>query len=125
MLKKLEENCVLLRWNLFLKLILPQTAAKRKRNVIAFHVKIFYTTSKDIYCYRKIYEDFRNELPDIPCLKETLCKVLHDNKLLDRIRRRYKPPRIKRDQTFASFKNSLNSNFKSTENDLRWTGDIT
>ena len=57
------------------------SATEKKRKVVAFHAKVFYRESNSIYGYRKIHEDFINEIPEVSCSKETLRKVMHDNEL--------------------------------------------
>ena len=52
-----------------------------KRAAIAFHALVFHKRSKGVYGYRKVYEDFEKELPDLPCSRETVRKVMRENNL--------------------------------------------
>ncbi len=57
------------------------SATEQKKEVIAFHARVFYRESNCIYGYRKIHEDFINELPEVSCSKDTLRKAMQDNEL--------------------------------------------
>ncbi len=57
------------------------SATEEKRKVITFHAKVFHKRSKAIYRYRKVYDDFKAELPELLCSRETVRKVMHENRL--------------------------------------------
>lgn len=101
------------------------SASEEKRTVIAFHAKVFYKLSKAIYGYRKVYEDFKAELPELPCSRETVRKVMHDNRLFACIRRRHKYPKPNKADVFEFPKNKLNRNYKTFVKNLKWAGGIT
>ena len=96
-----------------------------KRNVIAFHAKVFHKRFKGIYGYRKVYENFKDKLSDLPCSREAIRKVMHENNLFDCIRRRHRYPAQDNLQAFEYPKNKLNRNYKTSAKNLKWPGDIT
>ncbi len=101
------------------------SSCEEKRKAIAFHAKVFHKRSKAIYGYRKVYEDFKAELPEFPCSRETVRKVMHENRLFVCLRRRHRYPKLDKSNVFEFPKNKLNRNFKTAFKNLKWTGDIT
>ncbi len=101
------------------------SVSEEKRDVIAFHAKVFHKRSRGIYGYRKVYEDFKAELPELSCSRETVRKIMHENRLFACLRRRYKYPKPNKANVFEFPKNKLNRNYKTTVKNLKWTGDIT
>ena len=92
---------------------------EEKIKVIAFHAKVLHRRSRAIYGYRKVYEDFKAELPEFPCSRETVCKIMHENKLLACIRRRHRYPKPNKSTVFKFPKNKLNRNYKTSVKNLK------
>ncbi len=101
------------------------SAAVKKREIIAFHAKVFHRRSKGIYGYRKIYEDFKEELPEILCSMNTVRKIMHDNGLFSCIKKKHRYPKADTIDLFEYPKNRLNRNYNASVKNLKWVGDIT
>ena len=96
-----------------------------KRAAIAFHARVFHRRSRGIYGYRKVYEDFEKELPELPCSRETVRKVMQENNLFSCVKKRHRYPALDNSQMFEYPRNKLNRNYNASMKNLKWTGDIT
>lgn len=101
------------------------SATAKKRKIIAFHARVFHKRSKGIYGYRKIYSDFKEELPEISCSMDTVRKIMHEKRLFSYIKKKHRYPKADTIDLFEYPNNRLNRNYSASVKNLKLMGDIT
>ena len=98
------------------------SAALQRRQTIAQTAARFYFESQRIYGYRKVYEDLRQA--DIDCCRETVRRIMHQNGLFSRVKRRFVRT-TDSNHNMAVAQNLLARDFKADAVNTKWAADIT
>jgi putative transposase len=102
-----------------------RTPSKRQKREarIAESVKKFHARSRQIYGYRKVYEDLVQE-DGQSCSSELVRRIMQRNGLRSKVKRKFVAT-TDSGHSYNVAPNRLDREFKATEQDLKWVGDIT
>jgi putative transposase len=97
---------------------------KEKRKVIAEKAAKFHKDSREIYGYRKVYEDIAEE-GEILCCEETVRRVMQEEGLYSRTKRKFKVVTTNSNHDYRVPENILDRDFKAVRPNQKWVADIT
>lgn len=96
----------------------------QRREEISRVAKRFHARSHGIYGYRKVYEDILAEEPNISCCRETVRRVMREEGLFSRVKRRFVTT-TNSDHDKRIARNVLKRDFVANGPDEKWSADIT
>ena len=101
-----------------------KSAQRIKRELIAEKIVKYYSDSKEIYGYRKVYEDIVDE-DEVTCCKETVRKIMRVKGLYLKVKRKFKVITTESNHKYEVPENIIDRDFTATAPNQKWVSDIT
>jgi len=102
----------------------PVSNRALKNNQIALAAKCFHEQSHKIYGYRKVYEDIKDNRPDLNCAIETLRKIMVENHLYSCTKKKFITTTDSNHKRPVA-ENILDRDFTANAPNQKWVADIT
>ena len=102
----------------------PISKQENRRNIIAEKAAEFHADSGEIYGYRKVYKDIIAD-GKLNCSKETVRRVMHEQQLFSRVKRKFKVCTTDSKHDYKVPENVLGRDFTAYKPNQKWVSDIT
>lgn len=101
----------------------PVSATARRRDQLADQIRQAHASSRRIYGSPRVHRELQAQ--GVSCCRNTVAKIMREDQLQSKMRRRFRPCATDSDHAYATAPNRLDQQFEVAGPNRVWAGDIT